>query len=512
MPSTSENNKRIVLNTLLLYVRMFFTMGVSLYTSRIVLNVLGVEDFGIYNVVGGVVAMFSIVSGSLSAAISRFITFELGKENQERLKKIFSSAVIIQIALALIICFLAETVGVWFLNHKMNIPPDRMIAANWVLQCSTLTFMINLISIPYNAAIIAHERMKAFAYVSILEVSLKLAIVFTLYISVFDKLITYSILLLIVAAIIRLVYGIYCRKHFAECTLHLAYDKAVLKELTSFAGWNFIGSSSAILRDQGVNIAINLFCGPAANAARGISLQVNSAIQSFVTNFMTALNPQITKSYAAGNKEYMMNLIFQGARFSFFLLLLLSLPIIIEANSILTIWLGVVPAHTLGFVRLVLIYTMIESISGPLITAMLAHGKIKTYQIIVGGLQMINFPVSYALLYWGVVPEITMVVAIIISHCCLIARLLLLRNMIGISAKSYFKKVYANIILVSILSSILPVCIYTQLSAGLDRFIIVAGCSLICTSLAIFYAGCSNNERAFIIQKVCTLKDKLIKK
>ena len=262
MENTSTNNKRIAKNTLLLYFRMLFMMAVSLYTSRVVLNALGVEDFGIYNVVGGVVAMFSMLSGSLSSAITRFITYELGAGNRENLVKIFSSSVTIQIGLAVLIILLAEAVGVWFLNVKMNIPDARMVAANWVFQFSILTFAINLISVPYNASIIAHERMSAFAYISILEAIGKLAIAFLIVISPMDKLIFYAILMCAVALVVRFAYGAYCKKHFEECTYHFIFDKDLLKRMFGFAGWNFIGATSAVLRDQGGNVVINLFLRP----------------------------------------------------------------------------------------------------------------------------------------------------------------------------------------------------------------------------------------------------------
>ncbi|MDO4171251.1 MAG: MATE family efflux transporter, partial [Prevotellaceae bacterium] len=278
---TSQNNKRIAKNTILLYFRMLFMMVVSLYTSRVILNALGVEDFGIYNVVGGVVAMFTLISGSLSAAISRFITYELGRGDQGKLNRIFSASVTIQLLLSLIIVVLIETVGVWFLNAKMIIPAERMTAANLVLQFSIITFVINLISVPYNAAIIAHERMSAFAYISILEALFKLMIAFLIMASPIDKLIFYAILMCIVSVVIRLVYGYYCKKHFSECTYHFHWDREILMKMFGFAGWNFIGASSAVLRDQGGNIVLNLFFGPAVNAARGISIQVNNAITGF---------------------------------------------------------------------------------------------------------------------------------------------------------------------------------------------------------------------------------------
>ena len=502
MPDTSFNNRKIAKNTLLLYFRMLLTMAVSLYTSRIILNTLGVEDFGIYNVVGGVVAMFSIISGSLSAAISRFITYELGREGYDRLKVIFSSAVTIQVILAFLICILAEVGGVWFLNTQMNIPVERVVAANWVLQCSIFTFMINLISIPYNAAIIAHERMKAFAYVSILEVVLKLLVAFALYIVIFDKLKVYAVLLLIVALIIRFVYAYYCKRHFKECTYRFIYDKEVLREMAGFAGWNVIGSSAGVLKDQGVNIVINLFCGTTVNAARGIAVQVNNATQSFVRNFMTALNPQITKSYASSDSEYLMKLLYKGSRLSFYMLLLLSLPIIIETDCILSVWLKVVPEHTVNFVRLILVLAMCESISLPLITVMLATGKIRNYSIIVGGLNMMNFPFSYLLLYWGFEPESTILLAIVISQGCFIIRIVMLRKKTGLSARNFIREVYMNIIIVSVLSCIFPMLIYNVVGDRVLRIVLVVVGSFISTSTVIYYVGCTSNERAFVKSKI----------
>lgn len=512
MSNTTENNKRIAKNTLLLYFRMLFLMAISLYTSRVVLNALGVEDFGIYNVVGGVVAMFSVLSGSLSSAISRFITYELGKGNQENLNKIFSSAVTIQLGLAGIIILLAETIGIWFLNVKMNIPEVRMEAANWVFQFSILTFAINLISVPYNASIIAHEKMSAFAYISILEAVGKLFIAYLITITPMDKLIFYAILMCVVALIVRFTYGNYCKRHFCECTYHFIWDKQLLKSMFSFAGWNFIGASSAVLRDQGGNVVINLFCGPAVNAARGIAFQVNNAVNQFVVNFMTALNPQITKSYAAGDKGYMMTLIFQGARLSFYMLLLLSLPILVNTHYILALWLKIVPEHAVLFVQLILIFALSESISQPLITAMLATGKIRNYQIIVGGLQMMNLPISYILLRLGYFPEVVIVIAICISQCCLAARLILLRGMIGLSITKYLKNVYLNIIVVSIIAVILPLISAYYIKESFSNFIFISLIAVICTFSSIYFIGCNNQEREFIHQKLGTIKSKITRK
>ena len=509
---TSENNKRIAKNTLLLYFRMLFMMVVSLYTSRVILNALGVEDFGIYNVVGGVVAMFTIISGTLSASISRFITYELGKGDQIKLNKIFSASVTIQLLLSLIIVVLIESVGVWFLNTKMTIPMERITAANWVLQFSIITFVINLISVPYNAAIIAHEKMSAFAYISILEAVGKLAIAFLIMWSPIDKLIFYAVLMCFVAIIVRFAYGHYCTKHFEECIYHFQWDKELFKNMFGFAGWNFIGASSAVLRDAGGNIVLNMFFGPSVNAARGIANQVNSAITGFVLNFMTALNPQITKSYASGDREYMMTLIFQGARLSFYMLLLLSLPVLINTHYILVIWLKLVPEHAVLFVQLILIFAMSESISNPLITAMLATGKIRKYQIIVGGLQMLNLPISYVCLRLGCIPESVLIVAIVISQSCLIARLYMLRGMIGLSSIEYMKKVYFNIFVVALLAIVIPGLLCKFIEESFLSFVSLSLVAIFCTLIVEFYVGCNGKEREFVVDKVKNLTNKVIKK
>lgn len=447
--------------------------------------------------------MFSMLSRSISSAISRYITFELGHGDIEKLKRIFSTSINIQIIIAIIILILSEIIAVWFLNTQMNIPETRIKAANWVLQCSIFTFIIDIVSIPYNASIIAHEQMKAFAYISILEACLKLLIVFMLDITPFDKLIVYGILVLTVSIIIRFVYGMYCKHHFKECTYNFIFDKLLMKEMMGFSAWNFIGTASAALKSQGVNIAINIFCGPTVNAARGLSMQVNTQVRNFASNFMMALNPQITKSYATGEFQYMMTLIFQGARLSFYLLLLLSLPIIIETNMILSLWLKNVPEHTILFTRLALIEAMIESISSPLITAMLATGKIRNYQIIVGGIQMLSFPLSYYLLYLGFFPEITMIAAIIISLACLAARLVMLKKMICLPIKLYLKKVIANITFVSCISTLIPFMTSFALSNNsLLNFCIICLVCITSTLLSILLVGCNKDERIFVLKKI----------
>ncbi len=513
MSNNSANNKRIAKNTLMLYFRMLITMGVSLYTSRITLSALGVDDYGIYNVVGGFVGMFTIISGSLSSAISRFITFHLGKGDQQRLNTVFSTSIIIQFVLAAIIIILIESVGVWFLINKMVIPPDRLFAAKWVLQLSLFTLVIGLISMPYNAAIIAHEKMSAFAYFGLLDVFWKLLVAFFLVRSGSDRLILYSSLLCGISLFMRLVYGIYCHKKFEECrNVKLVFDKDLFKEMFGFAGWNFIGSSSALLKAQGVDIIVNILAGgPAVNAAKGIAAQVNNAICGFSGNFMTAINPQITKSYASGEKDYMMTLIYQGARLSFYLILTLSLPVIISTLYVLTLWLGTVPEYTVAFVRLSLITAMSEAISNPLITAMLATGDIKKYQIVVGGLHLLNLPLSYLMLKLGYAAPVVYVVAIFISLCCLIARLYMLRGMIGISARSFLHKVFFNVVIVSALSAIFPILLRMKVPDDFIGFVSVSALSVISTLMVIYFIGCSKKERVFVNGKVSQLLSKVFK-
>ena len=495
MSDISSNNKRIAKNTLALYFRTFFSLLVSLYTSRIILNELGVTDYGIYNVVGGFVGMFTILSSSLSGAISRFLTFELGKGNIDKLNKIFCTSVNIQIILSILIVIVSETFGLWFLTEKMNIDPSRMFAAKCVFHTSVIVLVLDLITIPYNAIIVAHEHMKAFAYLGITHTLLKLVIVLLLPFFFFDKLIIYSVLLLVTYVIIRILNGIYCKHHFSETNWHIYIDKSLMKEMFTFSGWTFIGSSSAILRDQGSNILLNLYVGPVINAARGIAEQVNGAINSFASNFMTAVNPQITKSYAANDKAYMLELIYKSAKFSLYLLLFLSLPIIVETPYILKIWLKVVPEHTVWFVRLILLYALCDSASRPLITAILATGNIKNYQLIIGAFQFLCLPISYFFLERGFYPEITLIVSLILNLCCLVVRLILLRSMIGLRVRIYIKEVVIEVVLIGIVSSALPIYLSFRLPNSFSSFIVVIVLTLVITLLFIYCIGCSLSER-----------------
>lgn len=495
----------------MLYGRMLFSMFVSLYTSRVILNALGVEDFGIYNVVGGFVAMFSLISSSLSSSTGRFLTFELGKGDMQKLKAVFSTSLLIHIVLAIIVLVVAETVGVWFLNNKMTIPVERMYAANWVFQASILSFMFGLFSVPYNASIVAHERMSAFAYIGILDVMLRLCIVLFIAYSPwsFDRLIVYSFLLVSLGMLIQGVYLWYCKKHFEECRLQICFNRACWKEMSAFAGWNFIGCTAGLLKDQGVNILLNLFVGPILNAARGIAVSVNTAVAGFAGNFMTALNPQITKSYAAGDLNYCHSLVERGSRFSFFIMLIVALPVFLEAEYVLALWLKQYPPHTVNFVRLVLILTMVDILSNTLITLANATGKIRNYQLGVGVMLLMNFPLSYLCLYLGCPPESTLLVAIGVAVACMILRLAFLRVMAQLSMVTFIKNVCVKVVMVAMVASILPMFLHSILSSGWERLIVVGGFSVISCLLVIFYLGCNRSERQLILSKVTDFKQRI---
>lgn len=507
-----EDNKRIAKNTIMLYIRMMFGMLVSFYTSRVILNALGVEDYGIQNVVGGFVSMFSLISVSLSSSVGRFLTFELGKGDYESLKKVFSTSVLIHIVLAIVVFILSETVGVWFVNNKMVIPESRLYAANWVFQASILSFMFGLLSVPYNALIVAHERMSAFAYIGILEIVLRLAVVlFVAYCPFdFDKLIIYSVLLTGIGMLMRFIYVSYCRRNFSESELLFNVDKNCLKEMGAFAGWNFIGCSALLLKNQGVDILLNLYFGPVVNAARGIAGTVNGAVSSFSGNFMTALNPQITKSYAAEEKEYAFSLVERGSRFSFFIMFMFALPIFLEADFVLTIWLKQYPEHTVSFVRLILALSLCDIISNTLITLQSATGKIRNYQLAVGGILLLNFPLSYICLRTGCPPEAVLIVAIFVSILCMILRLLFLRHTVELSMRRFVSNVCGRVTVVVIVSSILPIVIHSNMDYGWLRLIVVGITSILSSGVMILLLGCTAGERNFIFKKVLTLKTRFI--
>ena len=502
MLTNAENNKRIAKNTLFLYIRTLFVLLVSLYMSRVILQALGVSDYGIYQVIGGLVAMFGVLSTALSSAISRFITYDIGSGDRERLCRIFSTSVIIQFIIAFFVFIIAEIIAIWFIQTQMQIPEGRMIAAKWVLHCSLITFCINLVSVPYNACIIAHEQMKAFAYISILDVLLKLMICFLIFISPFDRLIFYAVFLTIEALTIRIIYSFYCHRNFEESRSKLVFDKNIFKDMLSFSGWSFFTNTNSILNNQGVNMLINVFYGVTVNAARGIAVQVENAVLQFVNNFTVAINPQITKSYASDDMERMYSLVCRGAKFSYFAMLLMALPIICETEKILNIWLTVVPEYTVIFVQLSLILAVFDCIGATGYTACAATGKMKRYALILTPIGLLEFPLTWIFFLMGAPVVSTYYLYIFVKLLVVIARLFLLRDMVGLSPAIFIKNVFRPIILTTILAvipSILVVYIFPQSLWRLFASVIVALFTVSFTSL---FVGMTLGERQIIMGRL----------
>lgn len=503
MSRTQENNKKIAKNTLFLYIRSIIILTVSIYTSRVVLAALGINDYGIYNIVGGFVSVFSILSSSLVNASQRFISYEMGKACPET-GKVFSSALTVHVVLAIVVFVLIESIGLWFLNYKINISPDRIYAANWVFHCSALTFSINLINIPFTATIIAHERMDAFAYIGIFEVCAKLAIVYILFSLSTDKLITYAVLMVLVVILLATIYVVYCGHCFQECVISFHYDRKVVGSMLSFSGWNFVGTTAGILSTHGINILVNLFWGVAFNAARGIAEQVNAAINSFVSNFMTAINPQITKNYASGNYTYMNELMVRGAKYATLLYWLISLSIFIEADYILNLWLVDVPSYSVVFLRLVIIYSIFQALSNSLYIGMLATGRIKTYQLIMGSITGFSFILCYIFFKIGLGPEWSYISTIITVFVCMFARLILMEKMIAYFSGWYFFK---NAIVKSFIVIILSVGIVSYAKAqigltGMSSFLTTCFLTLLIVPIFSYVFGFDYKERTVFAARV----------
>lgn len=509
MSTVSENNKRIAKNTLFLYFRQLLVMAVSLYTVRVVLVELGAEDYGIYNVVGGFVAMFSIISGSMALVVNRFITVEIGRDNVVQATRIFSTSVIILLLFSVLICIGLETFGVWFLNAQMDIPDGRMVAANWALQLSLLAFVINLMSVPYNAVIIAHERMSAFALISILEVTLKLAVVFVLRWMSFDKLITYACLTTLVALIIRTVYAIYCKHHFEESHFKFTFDKGLLREMLGFTGWAFWGNAVILLKDQGVNVLLNLFCGPVVNAAQGIAMQINAAVYSFVSNFMTAIRPQIIKNHASGNLLPMYTQIIKSGKFGFLIMLLILLPLCGNIDYVLGLWLVDVPAHTANFVVLVLLYSLLDGILTPIAIGVFAQGEIKAYEIALCIIYAVNFIVSYVCLKLGMPPETVFVLNIVFKACVLADLLVHSKAKYAFPIHAFLKQCLLPSVAVFVLSGSFTYFMPWEAPGSFAPFLLHTLVIVAYTSLVILTIGMTRGERLFLKN---TLRDKIILK
>ena len=498
MTDTSANNKRIAKNTLLLYIRMFLMMGITLYTSRVVLQMLGVDDFGIYNVVGGIIVLFSFINNAMVASTQRFLNFELGRGNVEEAQKVFAASLNIYLVIVMIFMLLAETVGLWFLNRYINIPPERTVAANWVYQASLVAAALNFVRMPYNAAIIAYERMSFYAYTSIIEAALKLGIVFLLY-SFADKLIAYAWLVSVVALLILLMYVFFCRRVFVICRHHtFAYDKRRYTALVSFSGWSLFGSVANMGASQGVNILLNIFFGVFVNAAMGIANQVSGAIGLFVGNFQTAFNPQIVKSYASGEMERFINLILKASKYSYYLLFLIALPCFICCNEILQLWLGEVPLHAVSFCRLLIIFSLIDAIQGPLWMSAQATGKIKHYQLLMSCLILLNLPVTYVVLKLFPIAELGLVIRVSINIITAVVRVVYLKLLFPFPVIRYVKETVGTCIVVSVMSVLFPWLIY-QNTDDLSQLCLTISASLVCTLVFIYIIGLSCSERQIVL-------------
>ena len=501
MSDTSSANKRIAKNTLVLYVRMLFTMGISLFTSRVILQTLGVEDYGISSVVGGVISMFTFINAAMVSSTQRYLNFELVRGDANQLRSVFSTSLQIHALIALAIIVLSETVGLWFLNEKLVIPEARMTAAMWVYQCSILSCAVSIMSTPYNAVIVAHEKMSAFAYISILDVSLKLLVVYLLVVLPFDKLIILAILNLLVQLFIRYIYTLYCHRHFPESYFQFRFNKTLFKEMFGFAGWSFWGNLAAILYTQGLNMMLNIFFGPIVNAARGIAVQVQSAVQQFVGGFQTALNPQITKNYASNNLPQMHSLMFRSARFSFLLLFFLSLPVLMETNFILTLWLKTVPDDAVIFTQIMICISLIYTTANPCIIANQATGKVKIYQMVVGGILLLILPISYVVLKLGAPAYSVFIVHFCIESVAQFSRMYMLRNLIHLPLWQYMKNIYIPIVSTVVIAVILPLVVRMQVAEGWLRFLAVGFTCVLSVGASSYFIGFTKQERVFFLDK-----------
>lgn len=506
---TTDNNKRIAKNTLLLYFRMLLMMFVTLFTSRVVLDKLGVTDYGIYNVVGGVVAMLGFLNSSMSNAVQRYLSFEIGKNNEAGVNRIFNVSLFAHAGIAVFVFVVMEIVGVWYLNTHMNIPAERMDAANWVLQCSIFTTLFTIVQVPYNAIIISKEQMGIYAYISILEVVLKLLVVYMLAIGNFDKLKLYSVLIMVVTIGIVMIYRFYCTRKYKEAKFKFIKDWNLLKQIVGFASWNMLGELAWVFTGQGVNIILNSFFGPVVNAARGLAEQVNGAVNRFVANFQTAVNPQLIKNYASDQLSEMKTLLFRSTRFSYYLLLALSLPIILKMDFILHLWLKEVPDYTTGFCQLVLVSSLVSTLSNLLAQVARAYGKIRNYQIIVSIFLFLNFPLSYIVLKFGGSPLSTMFVNIGINAMLLFVRLRLTNRMIQMTYGSFIRNVLFPVIIVTAVALVIPLTIYFMLDNSIISFIIVCLVSFVSVGVSIYALGMNANERLYILAAISKIITKI---
>lgn len=499
--SKSAANKRIAKNTIALYVRMVFAMLVSLYTSRVVLQALGVEDFGTYGVVGGIVTLFAFVNSTLVGSIQRFLNFEIGKNNSDGVTKVFSNGFHVQVIFAAIIIVLGETIGLYYLNHYMKIPDGRMFAANWVYQFAIITTVSRIIRSPFNASMIAYERMTAFAVIGIVDVCLKLVIVYLLLISPFDRLITYAALGAIVSLCVTLYYVYFNNKNFKDCKINLGIDKPLLKQMLSFSGWNIFGSASLLATFQGVDLIINYFHGVAVNAALTIANQVYGAAYSLTSNFQTAFNPQITKTYAKGDMNDLFDLICRTTRYSFFLVFICALPLFFECGGLLTFWLGTVPNYAKEFCVFMVLICVVDALSGPLWMSVYATGKIKKYQIIISSILFLNFPITAICMYAGMSPVWALVIRFLVTIGGYLYRLIYLITKMDMPFKYYMSSVIKPCCIVFILAVLIVLGLHYSLHIHTVPMTLLL---LLTTCIVILSIGLNKNERLALKKAIVT--------
>lgn len=498
-----SSTKRIAKNTLMLYFRQILIMLVSLYTVRVVLNTLGAEDYGIYNVVAGVVTMFSFLSGAMATASQRYFAFEMGKGNEEGLQKIFSVTMTIYVLLALIIMLLAETVGLWFVYNKLVIPVERVAAARWVYQFAILSFMVTLLTTPYMASIIAHENMNVYAYVSIVEAALKLGIVFVLQALPYDKLIVYGILLFAVSFINTALYRGYCKRKYEECVFHPVWDRDMFHEICGFTGWSLFGTFTSMARTQAVTILVNQFFTPAVVAARSVSTQVTNALNVFSSNFNTSLYAPIVKEYAGGKKEAVYTLIFSGCKITFFLMWIFALPLYLRMEYVLTLWLKNLPEYVVLFTQLSIVEVLITSVSLPLMTAARASGKVKVYELVLGGLQLCMFAGSYIWLkFFNGGPESVFIAAIVLVILMFFARLMIVNRQTGLPLRAFAFKVIISVGIISICSAVPTVLINQILPQNFISLCAVCVVSVLLSSICMFAVGISREIKIKLLARL----------
>ncbi len=494
------DNKRIAKNTIYLYIRTFVSMVVALYTSRKILEVLGVEDFGIFNVVGGIISLMSFISGSMSVATQRYLTYELGRGTEGQFNKAFNMAVYIHAIIAVIVLIAAETVGVWFMNTQLNIPEVRMGAANWVFQATTLSALLGILQTPYNAAIVSHEHMHVYAYVGLGETFAKLFIVLGLFYYPYDRLAVWGFVFFFIQLCSSLIYRFYCIRKFTNCALKRnTWDSQLAKSMLGFTGWNMFGTVAWTLKDQGASVLLNIFGDPVVNAARGVSGQVTGAVKGLVGSFQVAVNPQLTKIYASNDSSATCRLLCKSSKFSYFLLLLISIPVLLEINFLLDVWLVEVPPYVALFTRIVIVEALFDTLGGPMITSLMATGRIKWYQIVVGSILLLNIPVAYFLLKLGysiVTPLMVSLIFIILGNA---ARLLFCRSMLGLSVRTYIRTVLVPITMVSAFAFIVPYIIFSVMSEGWWRLLACCLSSVVFGAMAVNYCGLTVSERMFAV-------------